>query len=183
MTSDQNIDMELACSASLPSSRASTPTLTNCERLRIVEADLRKYSIMHCNVSHTINGIASYVQDDDPELAVLYTRQEYLYERQQAAVSEFNTLPRCDTLGCQVHSTPLSSPTKTQTNDFPELPKLNRPKRKESEDGFTSPTSRHTTKKANLEFKNFNLETTNKYAGLKENIASDMAGNSQHNGT
>ncbi|GFY44983.1 hypothetical protein TNIN_117481 [Trichonephila inaurata madagascariensis] len=146
MTSDQNQEMELARSASLPSSRASTPTLTNCDRLRNTNDDLRKYSILLSNVSHTINAIASYVQDDDPELAVLYTRQEYLYERHQAAVSEFNTLPRCDTPGCQIHSTPLNSPSKTQNSDFPELQKINRPKRKESENGFISPTSRHTTK-------------------------------------
>ncbi|GFY61290.1 hypothetical protein TNIN_234971 [Trichonephila inaurata madagascariensis] len=125
MTSDQNQDMELARSASLPSFRASTPTLTNCDRLRNADADLQKYSIMLSNVSHTINPIASYVQDDDPELAVLYSRQEYLYERHQTSVSEFNTLPRCDTPGCQVHSTPLNSPSKTQTNDFPELQKIN----------------------------------------------------------
>ncbi|GFS57935.1 hypothetical protein TNIN_373931 [Trichonephila inaurata madagascariensis] len=183
MTSDHPIDVDLARSASLPTSRASTPTLKNCERLRIVEADLRKYSIMHSNVSHTINAIASFAQDDDLELAVLYTRQNYLYDRQQAAVSEINTLPRCDTPGCQVHSIPLNSPTKTQVNNFPELSKVNRPKRKESEDGFTSPPPRHTTEKANLEFKNFNLETRNKFTGLNENNNSDMAGNSQHTAT
>ncbi|GFY43524.1 hypothetical protein TNIN_466751 [Trichonephila inaurata madagascariensis] len=42
---------------------------------------------MHSNVSHTINTIASFAQDDDSEQAVLYTRQDYLYERQQAAVN------------------------------------------------------------------------------------------------
>ncbi|GFY73669.1 DDE_Tnp_IS1595 domain-containing protein [Trichonephila inaurata madagascariensis] len=185
MTSDQNQDMELARSASLPSSRASTPALTNCDRLQIANDELKKYSILLSNVSHTINAIESCVHEDDPELTHLYTRQEYLYERRQAAVSEFSTLPRCDTPGCQIHSnsnsnpTPVNSPSK-KLNEFPELPKINRPKRKESEDGFTSPTYRHTTKKANLELKNFNLETSNKFKELSQNNASDMTGNSQH---
>ncbi|GFY60131.1 hypothetical protein TNIN_454271 [Trichonephila inaurata madagascariensis] len=104
MTSDQNQDMELARSASLPSSRASTPALTNCDRLQIANDELKKYSILLSNVSHTINAIESCVHEDDPELTHLYTRQEYLYERRQAAVSEFSTLPRCDTPGCQIHS-------------------------------------------------------------------------------
>ncbi|GFU37487.1 hypothetical protein TNCV_4274261 [Trichonephila clavipes] len=143
MTSDSPIDMDLAHSASLPSSRASTPTLTNCERLQIADSDLRKFSILHNNVSHTIRAIVFYSQDDDPELAGLYILQDYLYEKQQAAVSEFNTLPHCDTPGCQIHSHSL------QDIDFPELHKINRPKRKESEEGFPSPTSRHTVKKKN----------------------------------
>ncbi|GFY72601.1 hypothetical protein TNIN_486781 [Trichonephila inaurata madagascariensis] len=89
MTSDQNQDMDLAQSASLPSSRTSTPVLTNCDRLQIAQ-EVKKFSILLSNVSHTINAIESCVQEDDPELTHLYTRQEYLYERRQAAVSEFS---------------------------------------------------------------------------------------------
>ncbi|GFW16623.1 hypothetical protein TNCV_2352451 [Trichonephila clavipes] len=79
--------MDLARSASLPTSRASTSTLMNCERLQITESDLRKFSILHINVSYTIDAIASFSQDDDPELTDLYIRQDYLYERQQAAIT------------------------------------------------------------------------------------------------
>ncbi|GFY76187.1 hypothetical protein TNIN_81131 [Trichonephila inaurata madagascariensis] len=105
MTSEHPTDMEFAHSASLPSTRSTTPNLTNNERLQIVKMDLRKFSILHSNVSHTINAIAAFSQDDDPELVDLYTRQAYLYERQQLAVSEFSTHPRCNTPGCQIHST------------------------------------------------------------------------------
>ncbi|GFY29179.1 retrovirus-related Pol polyprotein from transposon opus [Trichonephila clavipes] len=47
MTSEHPTDMEFAHSASLPSTRSTTPNLTNCERLQIVEMDLRKFSILH----------------------------------------------------------------------------------------------------------------------------------------
>ncbi|GFY45724.1 PRE_C2HC domain-containing protein, partial [Trichonephila inaurata madagascariensis] len=72
----------------------------------------------------------------------------------------------------------LNSPSK-KSIEFPELPKINRPKRKESEDGFTSPTYRQTFKKANLEIKNFTVDTSNKFKNLSQNNASDTTGNSQ----
>ncbi|GFY40359.1 hypothetical protein TNIN_28551 [Trichonephila inaurata madagascariensis] len=87
MNSDQNQDMDLAHSASLPSSRTLTPVLTNCDRLQIAQDEIKKFSILLSNVSHTINAIESCVQEKDPELIHLYSRQEYLYERRQAAIS------------------------------------------------------------------------------------------------
>ncbi|GFY40290.1 hypothetical protein TNIN_291651 [Trichonephila inaurata madagascariensis] len=80
MNSDQNQDMDLAHSASLPSSRTSTPVLTNCDRLQIAQDEIKKFSILLSNISHTINAIESCVQEEDPELIHLYSRQEYLYE-------------------------------------------------------------------------------------------------------
>ncbi|GFV35611.1 hypothetical protein TNCV_4278691, partial [Trichonephila clavipes] len=71
-----------------------------------------KFSIMLSNVSHTIECIAPITSDDDPDLAALYSRQAYLDERQQQALGELSSLPRCDTPGCRVHSTPCNSPTK-----------------------------------------------------------------------
>ncbi|GFU75109.1 hypothetical protein TNCV_3172881 [Trichonephila clavipes] len=58
-------EMELV-NASLPSSRSSTPSLTNCERRQLVNQDLKKFSIMLSNVSHTIECIAPITSDDDP---------------------------------------------------------------------------------------------------------------------
>ncbi|GFS48701.1 hypothetical protein TNIN_386891 [Trichonephila inaurata madagascariensis] len=176
MNTDQNQDMDLSNSSSLPSSRTSTPVLTECDRLQIAQDEIKKFSILLSNVSHTLNAIESCVQEDDPELTHLYSRQEYLYERRQAAVSEFSTLPRCTTPGCQIHNSsnnnnpklnfsPVNSPSK-KSIEFPELPKINRPKRKESEDGFTSPTYRQTFKKANLEIKNFTVDASNKFKNL-----------------
>ncbi|GFY71826.1 hypothetical protein TNIN_41141 [Trichonephila inaurata madagascariensis] len=92
MTMEHQPDMEFAPSTSLTSSRSSTPTLTNCEKLQMVQAELRKFSIMHRDVTHTINSIAPYAPDDDPKLADLYVRQAYLDERKQQAISEYGSL-------------------------------------------------------------------------------------------
>ncbi|GFS56045.1 hypothetical protein TNIN_394561 [Trichonephila inaurata madagascariensis] len=133
---------------------------------------------MHSGVSHTIDSIAPYAPDDS-ELADLYTRQAYLEQRRQQAVSEFNTLPRCNTPGCQIHATPLNSPTKCNKDEFPELPQKVSSKRKESDDGFISPTSKQTVKRQQLEFKNFELEVYDRFSELKENDT-DIAGHSQN---
>ncbi|GFX45436.1 hypothetical protein TNCV_1026961 [Trichonephila clavipes] len=53
MTMEHQSDMEFAHSTSLTSSRSSTPTLTYCERLQMVQAELRKYSVMHSGVRDT----------------------------------------------------------------------------------------------------------------------------------
>ncbi|GFY57270.1 hypothetical protein TNIN_466261, partial [Trichonephila inaurata madagascariensis] len=79
-------DMELANSLSSPSStRSSTPIMTNCERLQIVNSELRKFTILHANVSHAIEAAAPYAQDDDSDLADMYSRQHYLDQRLQKA--------------------------------------------------------------------------------------------------
>ncbi|GFY62271.1 hypothetical protein TNIN_89431 [Trichonephila inaurata madagascariensis] len=110
-------------------------------------------------------------------MADLYTRQAYLEQRLQA-VSDFNALPRCNTPGCHIHSTPINSPSKC-VNDFPELPKKASSKRKESEDGFISPTSKQTFKMQKIELKNFELETNNRFIKLNDK---DIAGHSQNAG-
>ncbi|GFS90563.1 hypothetical protein TNCV_4097621 [Trichonephila clavipes] len=71
-----------------------------------------KFSIMLSNVSHTIECIAPITSDDDPDLAALYSRQDYLDERQQQALGELSSLPRCDTPGCRVHLPPVILPLK-----------------------------------------------------------------------
>ncbi|GFV90380.1 hypothetical protein TNCV_868911, partial [Trichonephila clavipes] len=87
------------------------------------QSGLEKFSIMLSNVSHTIECIAPITSDDDPDLAALYSRQAYFDDRHQQALGELSSLPRCDTPGCRVHSTPCNSPTKNKTEEFPELPK------------------------------------------------------------
>ncbi|GFS31848.1 hypothetical protein TNIN_260411 [Trichonephila inaurata madagascariensis] len=142
---DQHTDMDLAHTISSSSStRSSTPIMTNCERLQIANSELRKFSILHANVLHAIEAAAPYAQNDDSDLADMYSKQGYLEQRRQQAVSDLATLPRCNTPGCRIHSTPVNSPTKTNVNDFPELPKKASSKRKESDDGFISPTSKQT---------------------------------------
>ncbi|GFW35878.1 hypothetical protein TNCV_1927091 [Trichonephila clavipes] len=111
--------------------------MTNCERLQLVNQELRKFSIMLSNVTHTIDSIAPYTSDDDPELADLYTRQAYFDERQPLTISDS--------------------------------------KRKESEDGFISPTSKQTVKRQQLEFRNFDIEINNRFEQIRENDT-DIAG-------
>ncbi|GFY50183.1 hypothetical protein TNIN_9371 [Trichonephila inaurata madagascariensis] len=152
---EQQTDMDLAHTISSSSStRSSTPIMTNCERLQIANSELRKFSILHVNVSHAIEAAAPYAQDDDSDLTDMYSRQGYLEQRRQQAVSDLSTLPRCNTPGCRIHETPVNSPTKANVNDFPELPKKAGSKRKESDDGFISPTSKQTCKMQKVEFKN-----------------------------
>ncbi|GFY64823.1 hypothetical protein TNIN_311061 [Trichonephila inaurata madagascariensis] len=64
----------------------------------------------------------------------------------QSAVSEFSSLPTCETPGCTVHNTPHNSPAKNLIQVFPPLPKTSSTKRRENDDGFTSPTNRRLTK-------------------------------------
>ncbi|GFS37782.1 hypothetical protein TNIN_431221 [Trichonephila inaurata madagascariensis] len=109
-------------------------------------------------------------------MQVLIQRQTYLAERLDISVSEFNTLPRCNTSVCSIHGTPFNSPTKVNSSEFPELSKVNPIKRKESVDGFISPNSRQTVKKHLIEIPKFNLETENKFGSLKE--TTDIVGTS-----
>ncbi|GFT65222.1 hypothetical protein TNCV_2816261 [Trichonephila clavipes] len=171
-------EMELV-NASLPSSRSSTPSLTNCERLQLVQQDLKKFSIMLRNVSHTIERIAPITSDDDPDLVTLYSRQAYFDERHQQALGELSSLPRCDTPGCRVHSTPCNSPSKNRTEEFPELLKKISSKRKESEDVFISPTTKQTFKRQQIEFRNFEIDVNNRFEKNNENDE-NIAGTSQN---
>ncbi|GFY47102.1 hypothetical protein TNIN_109441 [Trichonephila inaurata madagascariensis] len=174
---DHHTDMDFAHSTSSSSStRSSSPNITNCERLQIVNSELRKFSILHANVSHAIEAAAPFAQEDDTDLADMYTRQGFLEQRRQQAVSDVTTLPRCNTPGCRIHSTPVNSPSKRNDNEFPELPKKISSKRKESEDGFISPISKQTFKMQKIELKNFELKTNNKFSNLNDK---DIAGTSQ----
>ncbi|GFY63754.1 hypothetical protein TNIN_341951 [Trichonephila inaurata madagascariensis] len=131
LNNDHHSDMEMTHSAFGTSSRSSTPSMTNYDRLQIANAELRKFSILHSNVSHAIESAAPFAQDDDLDMADLYTRQAYLEHRRLQAVRDFNTLPRCNTPGCHIHSAPLNSPSKCVNDDFPELPKKSKARKED----------------------------------------------------
>ncbi|GFS29746.1 hypothetical protein TNIN_476081 [Trichonephila inaurata madagascariensis] len=57
----------------------------------------------------------SNAQDEDDPTYVEMLRQRTYYENLlDKAVSDFGSLPYCDTPGCPVHETPTSSPVKSQ---------------------------------------------------------------------
>ncbi|GFU78320.1 hypothetical protein TNCV_2789351 [Trichonephila clavipes] len=141
MTMENPTEMELV-NASLPSSRSSTPSLTNCERLQLVNQDLKKFSIMLSNVSHTIECIAPITSDDDPDLAALYSRQAYFDDRHQQALGELSSLPRCDTLVVEFILPHVILLLKIKPKSSLNSPKKISSKRKESADGFLSPTQK-----------------------------------------
>ncbi|GFY48208.1 hypothetical protein TNIN_70381 [Trichonephila inaurata madagascariensis] len=81
LNNDHHSDMEMTHSASGTSSRSSTPSMTNCDRLQITNAEIRKFSILQSNVTHVIESAAPFAQEDDQDIADLYTRQAYLEQR------------------------------------------------------------------------------------------------------
>ncbi|GFY48289.1 hypothetical protein TNIN_332381 [Trichonephila inaurata madagascariensis] len=110
------------------------------------------------------------------------------YQRlQKLAVSEFTSQPYCDTPGCTTHHTPGNSPTK---NKKFETSKTSAIKRKDNEEGYTSPSNRQiaknrmTSSQAEL---NFKIDLRNKFQNLKiDQIAgssSSTNGNTQVNST
>ncbi|GFT59419.1 hypothetical protein TNCV_1750921 [Trichonephila clavipes] len=142
LPTDHATIMDYEQSVSLPSSGSSTPQVSRCYFLQLCNADIRKYTIMHTGVTHTLNSLAPYMEEEDPEMQELIQKQTYLKERLDAAVSEFNTLLRCNTSGCSIHGPPFNSPTKGNSSEFPELSNVNSIKRKESVEEFISPNSR-----------------------------------------
>ncbi|GFY71601.1 uncharacterized protein TNIN_363581 [Trichonephila inaurata madagascariensis] len=65
--------------------------------------------------------------EDDPTFVEMVKQRTYYEDLLEKAVSEFGSLPYCDTPGCPVHETPTSSPVKSQ------------PTKRKNEDGFISP--------------------------------------------
>ncbi|GFY65567.1 hypothetical protein TNIN_245891 [Trichonephila inaurata madagascariensis] len=117
---------------------------------------------------------------DDPEVTELFQRLKFYQEELRRSKCEYGILSPCTTSGCTVHGTPPSSPSKS-LKDYPALPKINSNKRKESDDGFISPTRRQTIKKPNLIINStFSLETGNAYENLKEK---DISGTSNSQDT
>ncbi|GFW14281.1 hypothetical protein TNCV_1365361 [Trichonephila clavipes] len=85
-------------------------------------------------------------------------------------VSEFSSLPGCDTPGCAEHHTPLSTPTKINDNEFLTLPKTASLKRKDNETEFISQPNRKLSRNQNttqVTEQNFKLNHSNKFNALE----------------
>ncbi|GFX21436.1 nucleic-acid-binding protein from transposon X-element [Trichonephila clavipes] len=185
MATDQSNPMECQ-NIPLPNSRPGTPTdlFTNCERLNQVQSEIKKFTLLTIGARDSLNSLAPFMSIDDPEVTELFNRHKFYQEELHRSECEYGILPPCSTLGCTIHGTPPASPDKN-LNEYPALPttnsKNNSNKRKESDDGFISPSRRQTIKKPNLiTNSNFTLEVANVFSNLPDQ---DIAGtsNSQTN--
>ncbi|GFY51488.1 hypothetical protein TNIN_32411 [Trichonephila inaurata madagascariensis] len=80
LPTDQATIIDYAQSVSLPSSGFSTPQVSHCYFLLLCNADIQKFTIMHTGVTHTLNSLASYIEEEDPEMQELIQRQTYFKE-------------------------------------------------------------------------------------------------------
>ncbi|GFV33335.1 hypothetical protein TNCV_1498551 [Trichonephila clavipes] len=152
MATDTNNDMECQ-NIPLPTSRPGTPEdlFTPCERLIQVQNKIKKFTVLTMGARDSLNSLAPFMTCDDPEVTELFNRHKYYQEELQRSECEYGTLPPCSTSGCTVHGTPPASPVKI-VKDKPALPIIknnNCNKRKESDDGFISPSRRQTIKRPN----------------------------------
>ncbi|GFY77919.1 uncharacterized protein TNIN_104051 [Trichonephila inaurata madagascariensis] len=132
MNSDITTDMDYQ-HAILPNSGNSTPERpigpTPCARLEATKADIRRYTLIAQGFENMLTTLRqSNAQDeDDPTFVEMLKQRTYYENLLEKAVSDFGSLPYCDTPGCPVHETPTSSPVKSQ------------PTKRKDEDGFISP--------------------------------------------
>ncbi|GFV40881.1 hypothetical protein TNCV_1637651 [Trichonephila clavipes] len=87
LPTDQVTIIDYAQAVSLPYSRSSTPQVAYCCFLQLCNADIRKYTIMHNGVTHTLNSLAPNMEEEDPEMQELIQSHTYLKERLDAAES------------------------------------------------------------------------------------------------
>ncbi|GFT35179.1 hypothetical protein TNCV_352931 [Trichonephila clavipes] len=93
--------------------------------------------------------------EHDPTFVEMVKQCTYYEDLLDKAVSEFGTLPYCDTPGCPVHETPTSSPVKSQ------------PTKRKEEDGFTTPPPGKVSKN-NLTYKEkFKINLQNRFNNLQ----------------
>ncbi|GFY71651.1 hypothetical protein TNIN_14441 [Trichonephila inaurata madagascariensis] len=169
LTTDQPNVMELSLPSSTDSTRPGTPTVTNCERLHDITTDIKKFGIVIENIQSTIRALhLNGINDDNDPTLMDQTRRLQEYQRlQHLAVSEFRSQPPCDTPGCTIHHTPSNSPTKSKKLETLKTPAT---KRKDNEDGFTSPSNRQIAKNRRTSSQtelNFKIDLRNKFQNLK----------------
>ncbi|GFY55522.1 hypothetical protein TNIN_196371 [Trichonephila inaurata madagascariensis] len=96
-------------------SRSSTPTPSIlCQRHSDLADDIQRLSIMIQGTKDTLNSLQKYGTYNPQDAHVLHLQdllQTYSSDH-HTAVSEFSSLPPCDTPGCPYHHTPRSTPSK-----------------------------------------------------------------------
>ncbi|GFW79612.1 hypothetical protein TNCV_1428721 [Trichonephila clavipes] len=184
MATDTNNQMECQ-NIPLPTSRPGTPEdlFTPCERQVQIQNEIKRFTLLTIGARDSLNSLAPFMTVDDPEVTELFNRHKFYQEELHRSECEYGTLPPCSTPGCTVHGTPPASSPKI-VKDNPALPIIksnNCNKRKESDDGFISPSRRQTIKRPNLiTNSNFTLETGNIFANLNDQ---DIAGTSNTQNT
>ncbi|GFY56702.1 hypothetical protein TNIN_350201 [Trichonephila inaurata madagascariensis] len=112
MIKDNPTDMDYT-QATLPNSGNSTPERpigpSPCAQLEATKADIRRYTLIAQGFENMLTTLRhSNAQDEDDPTFVEMLRQRTYYENLlDKAVSDFGSLPYCDTPGCPVHETPL----------------------------------------------------------------------------
>ncbi|GFT16611.1 multidrug resistance-associated protein 1 [Trichonephila clavipes] len=136
------------------STRPGTPQLTNCERMKAATYDLRQSAVLIELQETTISTLRIQGLYDDAVMTTILERLTDLQVKHQ--IAEIPTLPNC-------------SPSKS-VQEYPPLLKTTAVKRKEKEDGFSSPPTRKLSKnkrtKSNSDL-NFKIILSNKFSGLE----------------
>ncbi|GFX13804.1 hypothetical protein TNCV_3421161 [Trichonephila clavipes] len=149
--------------------------------------DLRQSAVLIELQETTISTFRIQGLNDDAVMTTLLERLTDLQVKHQIAVSEISSIPGCDNPDCNINNTLNCSPNKTiqeiptlsncspskSVQEYPPLPKTTAVKRKEKEDGFSSPPTRKLSKNKRTNSNpdlNFKINLSNKFNGL-ENLA------------
>ncbi|GFU12819.1 hypothetical protein TNCV_5047631 [Trichonephila clavipes] len=95
-------------------SRPGTPHLSNCEQRRVLARNIKYYTITIENLKANIRSLRLHglTNDNCHIMKEHHQRLDNYTALNELTVSEFSSLPSCDTPGCAEHHTLLSTPTK-----------------------------------------------------------------------
>ncbi|GFW91824.1 uncharacterized protein TNCV_3400841 [Trichonephila clavipes] len=162
--------------ATLPKSGNSSPEWptgpTSCASLEVTKADIHRYTLTVQGFENMITTLRqSNAQDEHDPTFVEMIKQRSTYEDLlEKAVSEFGSLPYCDTPGCPVHETPTSSSVKSQ------------PTKRKDEDSFSSPPPGKVCRHDINYIEKFKINLENRFKNLQPKDTK-AAGTSHSNNT
>ncbi|GFS57669.1 hypothetical protein TNIN_366821 [Trichonephila inaurata madagascariensis] len=84
----------------------NTSDVRNCERLQIANSEIRKFAILHANVSHAIEAAAPYAQDDDSDSASTCIPDSTLLGPTKTKSGKIFLFTSLQHPGCRIHNTP-----------------------------------------------------------------------------
>ncbi|GFW70361.1 hypothetical protein TNCV_4914811 [Trichonephila clavipes] len=129
---------------------------TTCQRLVRTTTNIKRFTTTRDGNKLILDTLEK--EDNHDPTNPLYVKISEEYEEISTllynGVSDFGSLPRCTTIGCPLHSSPVNTPNKSPPNTPTHTQKHNN-------DGFISPPARKTAKRVLLETTHFtplNLE-------------------------